>query len=105
MIEIQEILLTHLFMDNTGQFNPCAQSDNQYIMVGLHTTSNAMLVCPFASKHDSHQIPAYNGMYACLNAVGEAPTIHVMDNKASLAFQNVVATNKCKLQLIPPPLH
>jgi hypothetical protein len=104
-IEIREIPLTYLFTDDTGRFNPPAQSGNQYIMVGLHTASNAILVHPFASKHDSHQIPAYNNIYACLNAVGAAPTIHVMDNEASVAFQGAVATNKCKLQLVPPHVH
>jgi hypothetical protein len=104
-IEIRKIPLTHLFTDDTGRFNPRAQSGNQYIMVGLHTASNAILVCLFASKCDSHQIPAYNNIYARLNAVGAAPTIHVMDNKASMAFQRAVATNKCKLQLVPPHVH
>ena len=103
--ELHELPLTHLFTDDTGRFNPRAQSGNQYIMVGLHTASNAILVRPFASKHDSHRIPAYNDMFARLNAVGAAPTIHVMDNEASLAFQRAIATNKCKLQLVPPHVH
>ena len=104
-IEIREIPLTHLFTDDTGQFHPYTQSGNQYIMVGLRIASNAILLRPFASKHDSHQIPAYNDMYAHLNAVGAALTIHVMDNEESLAFQRAIATNKCKLQLVPPHVH
>jgi hypothetical protein len=103
--EIRKLPLMHLFTDDTGRFSPRALSGNQYIMVGLHTASNAILVQPFASKHDSHRIPAYNDMFACLNAVGAAPAIHVMDNEASLAFQRAIATNKCKLQLVPPHVH
>ncbi len=104
--EICKLPLTHLFRDYTGRFNPCAQSGNQYIMVGLHTTSNAILVRPFVSKHDCHRISAYSDMFACLNAVGAAPTIHVIDNEASIAFQwAIVATNKCKFQLVPPHVH
>ncbi len=44
-------------------------------------------------------------MYACLNTVGAAPTVHIMDNEASLAFQRTVATDQCKLQLVLPHVH
>ena len=103
--ELHELPLTHLFMDDTGRFKPRSLSGNQYIMVGLHTASNAILVRAFASKHDSHRIPAYNDIFSCLKAVGAMPTHHVMDNEASIAFQCAIASNNCKLQLVPPHVH
>ena len=94
-----------LFTDDTGRSHPRASSGNQYIMVALHSTSNAILVHPFASKHDSHHIPAYKHGHAQLTAVGIAPAIHIMDNEASAALQKAVSANKCKLQLVPPHVH
>ena len=104
-IEFHEVALTQLFTDDTGRFHPRALSGNQYIMVGLHSTSNAILVRPFASKHDTHRIPAYNDMYTRLAAAGAPPAVHIMDNEASAALQRAIAANKCKLQLVPPHVH
>ena len=104
-IEIHELPLTHLFTDDTGRFHPRALSGNQYIMVGLHSASNAILVRPFASKHDSHQIPAYADIFHRLATAGMPPTLHIMDNESSVAFQRAVAANNCKLQLVPPHVH
>jgi hypothetical protein len=33
------------------------------------------------------------------------PTLHIMDNESSAAFQRAVAANNCKLQLVPPHVH
>ena len=46
-----------------GRFTPCLCSGNQYIMVALHADSNAILVCPFASKQDTHCITAYSDIF------------------------------------------
>ncbi len=104
-LEIYEIPLNQLFTDDTGRFQPRSRSGNQYIMVGLHNRSNAILVCPFPSKHDTHRIQAYKTMYARLEEVNAAPDIHIMDNEASTAFQHAIAKNGCKLQLVPPHVH
>ena len=104
-VEIHEVPLTHLFTDDTGRFHPRALSGNQYVMIGLHSTSNAILVRPFASKHNSHRIPAYADIFNRLATAGMPPTLHIMDNESSAAFQRAVAANNCKLQLVPPHVH
>ena len=104
-LEIYEIPLNQLFTDDTGRFQPRSRSGNQYIMVGLHNKSNAILVCPFPSKHDTHRIQAYKTMYARLKDANAAPDIHIMDNEASAAFQHTIAQNGCNLQLVPPHVH
>ena len=97
--------LTQHFMDDTGQFHLRSLSGNQYIMVGIHSSSNAILVRPFASKRDTHHIPAYNKMYNRLASAGAPPAIHIMDNEASAAMQRAIHTNNCKLQVVPPHVH
>jgi hypothetical protein len=104
-VEIHEIALTQLFTDDTGRFHPRAQSGNQYIMVGLHSASNAILVRPFATKHDTHRIPAYQELFSRLALAGAPPTTHIMDNEASAALQRAITANGCTLQLVPPHVH
>lgn len=104
-VQLMNLLLNKLFTDDTGCFHPRARSGNQYAMVALHAQSNAILVQPFANKSDAHRIPAYNTIYAHLAAVNKAPTLHIMDNKASTALQQAIAANGCQLKLVPPHVH
>ena len=43
-LTLHEIPLNYIFTDDTGCFTPRARSGNQYIMVALHSKSNAILV-------------------------------------------------------------
>jgi hypothetical protein len=104
-VELHELPINSLFTDDTGRFQPRARSGNQYIMVALHTNSNAILVRPFASKKDAHRIAAYTDIYTRLATANQAPALHIMDNEASAALQRAIATNNCKLQLVPPHVH
>ena len=91
--------------NNMGCFTPCLRSGNQYIMVTLHADSNAILVRLFASKQDTHCIVAYFDIFAQLTTARRQPTLHIMDNEASTAFQQTIAHNNCALQLVPPNIH
>ena len=104
-IEIHSVPINRIFTEDTGRFTPRSRSGNQYIMIALHTPSNAILVQPFASKHDAHRIPAYNKVYERLATAGCAPTMHILDNEASAAFQRAITSNNCKYQLVPPHVH
>ena len=104
-IDIQVIPINHIFTDEAGRFTPRARSGNQYIMVALHSKSNAILVRPFQSKHDSHRIAAYNNLYSQLVAQHVTPDVHILDNKASKAFLKAITDNGCKYQLVPPHVH
>ena len=105
MVEVHVVPINRIFTDDTGRFTPRARSGNQYIMVTLHGPSNAILVRPFASKHDSHRIAAYNDVYDRLSTAGQAPTLHILDNEVSGAFQKAITANNCTFQLVPPNVH
>ena len=104
-IDIQVVPINHIFTDDTGRFTPKARSGNQYIMVGLHSESNAILVRAFPSKHDTHRIAAYKDMYARLVTQHATPDVHILDNEASKAFLQAITNNRCKYQLVPPHVH
>jgi hypothetical protein len=104
-IDIQAIPINHFFTDDTGRFTPRARSGNQYVMVALHSESNAILVRPFQSKHDSHRIAAYNDLYSRLVTHHATPDVHILDNEASKAFLQAITNNGCKYQLVPPHVH
>jgi hypothetical protein len=104
-VELIDLPLNKLFTDDTGRFHLRARSRNQYVMVALHAQTNAILVQPFANKSDTHKIPAYNAIFKHLAACHKAPTLHIMDNEASMALQRAIAANGCQIQLVPPHVH
>jgi hypothetical protein len=105
MLNITVIPITKIFMDDTGRFVPRARSGNQYLMITLHSPSNAILVQPFASKHDAYRIAAYRVTYAQLAASNATPTLHILDNEVSATFQHAITSNNCSFQLVPPHVH
>ncbi len=104
-IELLEVLLNKLFTDDTGRFPIRARSGNQYLMVAYHYASNAILVRPFASKADSHRIPAYMAIMTRLKQSGKAVDIHILDNEASAAYRAAIVSSGCTYQLVPPNVH
>jgi hypothetical protein len=104
-IDIHIIPSNYIFTDDTGQFTPRARSGNQYIMVALHSETNAILVQPFQTKADTHQIAAYNILFERLKSCHATPDVHVLDNEASRALLQTITNNGCKYQLVPPHVH
>ena len=57
-LHICELLLIHLYTDDTSHFPICAQSGNKYIVVAYHHTANPIMMQPFAPILDCHRIAA-----------------------------------------------
>jgi hypothetical protein len=95
-----------LYTDGCGKFPIRAHSGNQYIMVGYHVIANAILIEAFKTKHDSQRIPAYNNIMGQLQVWGIIINNQVLDNEASMVYQNTI-TNKWgyTYQLVPPDMH
>ena len=75
-------------------------------MLAHHVGANAIIIQPFKSKADAHQIPAYNAIMERMKARGVSINLHVLDNEASASYINCI-TNKweCKHQKVPPDMH
>ncbi len=101
MLDITVVPITKIFTYDTGRLVQWARSGNQYLMITLHSPSNAILVQPFTSKHDAHCITAYKATYARLVARNAT----LMDNEVSDAFQHAITSNNCSFQLVPPHVH
>ena len=104
-VDIFSIPLNKIFTDDTGRFHPRARSGNQYIMIALHADTNAILVRPFPNKHDAHRIAAYQDIHTRLANANRKPMMHILDNEASMAFQQAITSNGCTFQLVPPHVH
>ena len=104
-ITLHEIPINYIFTDDTGRFTPRARSGNQYVMVALHSESNAILVQPFQTKADGHRIAAYTSLFERLKGRHATPDTHVLDNEASRAFLQAITNNGCRYQLVPPHVH
>eukprot|EP00804_Cyclotella_cryptica_P003562 CCRYP_002180-RA/>CCRYP_002180-RA protein AED:0.40 eAED:0.40 QI:0/-1/0/1/-1/0/1/0/180 len=74
-------------------------------MIAFHVDTNTILVRPFPSKHDAHRIAAYQDNHSCLSNANLKPMVHILDNEASIAFRQAIATNGCTFQLVPPHVH
>ena len=59
-LHLLELPLNKLFTDDTGHLPVRARSRHQYIMVVYHFNTNAIMVQPFASRHNSHRRSAYH---------------------------------------------
>ena len=103
-IKIIMVPINHIFTDDTGRFLPHLRSGNQYIMVALHSESNAILVQAFKSKHNTHCIEAYTDIYNRLAQHHATSDVHILNNEASKAFLSAITANS-KYQLVPPHIH
>ncbi len=75
-------------------------------MVAYHHASNAILIQPFASKHDHHHITAANTIMARLRARQLDVHTVVLNNEASADYRrNITYTWNCAYQLVPPDMH
>ncbi len=75
-------------------------------MVAYHHASNAILIQPFASKHDRNRIMAANTIMARLRARQLDVHTVILDNEASADYRrNITDTWNCAYQLVPPDLH
>ncbi|KAL7502269.1 hypothetical protein ACHAXN_000895 [Cyclotella atomus] len=98
--------ISKLYTDDMGRFSVRSRSGNQYIMLGYHCDSNAILVEPFQSRHDRHRIPAYNRLMSRLKARGHTVDHQVLDNETSAEYIRVITEEwKATYQLVPPDIH
>ena len=74
---------------DTGRYPVHSKSGNQYIMVAYHY-SNVILVAPFKTRKDNHQIAAYDSMMQRLNDRGLTTDLQILDNEAILDYKATI---------------
>ena len=68
------------------------------MMIMYHYKMNAILVQPLKSKNDADMIAAYSALMQRVTKQHVLPTIHVLDNEASVAFKTALQT---PFQVVP----
>ena len=75
-------------------------------MIAYHCDSNAMLIAPFNSCKDSHQLLAYNEITTQLKKLGQLVDLHILDNKDSAEYKKTMREVwKVDYQIVPPNIH
>ncbi|KAL7478588.1 hypothetical protein ACHAW6_004347 [Cyclotella cf. meneghiniana] len=79
---------------------------NKYIMVLVEIDSNAILVEPMKSRHDTEMIRAYDVLVKCLKNANIHPQKHVLDNEISNNMKkHITERHKFNMELVPPGDH
>ena len=75
-----------LYTDDTGWFPNRSLSGNQYIMDTYHS-SNVILVEPFASGNNKHQLAANNTIIQRLKDTNLIVDLQILDNEFSKEYK------------------
>ena len=80
--------------------------ENKYIMVLVEIDSNAILVAPMKSRHDTEMQRAYKSMMTRLHRSGIVPEKHVLDNEVSASMSAMIKDEyHMTLERLPPGCH
>ena len=93
------------YTDLTGRFPYRSSRGNEYILVGYHYDSNAILVQPLCNREAQTITTAWEILNARFSIAGQQPTTYVMDNEFSSILRNALIRNKITWQLVPPKTH
>ena len=72
--------ISKLYTDNTGQFPICSHNGNQYLTIAYPCDYNAILVAPFKSQKDLHQLLAYNDIIIRIKNYDQLLDIQILSN-------------------------
>ena len=72
-----------LYTEYTGRFTIRSCSGNKYLIIAYYCDFNTILVVPFKSRKDSHQLLAYNEVMTHLKQRNHLVEIQILDNDAS----------------------
>ena len=104
---IFSIVDTHdkAFLDLTGRFPHCSSRGNQYILIGYHYDSNAIIGAPLKNRQAATITTAWKELNNKLSKVGEANNLWILDNEASDTLKQAMTKYNETFQLVPPHTH
>ena len=89
----------------TGRFPHRSGRGNEYILVGYHYDSNAILAEPVKNRTAEVLTKGWKALNAQFSKAGVQPTTYIMDNEISKELKNAMAKEEVKYQLVPPHCH
>ena len=94
-----------LYTDLTGRFPYRSSQGHEYIFVGFHCDTNAVLVEPIKNTQADSLIDAWTKMKARFVKAGVQPHTYIMNNEISRQIKDTVTASEIKYQLIPQYYH
>jgi hypothetical protein len=91
--------------DQTGRFTTTSTSGNSYLMVIYGYDSNFIHVEPLKSRSGPCILTAYKTAHHLFTSRGFQPRLQRLDNEASTALLQFMASNNIDVQLSPPHIH
>jgi hypothetical protein len=93
------------YIDLTGRFPYTSSRGNQYILVGYHYDSNAILVTPLKNRTAGEITNGWAIINNQLMKAGMKPNTYVLDNEVSEELTTAMHKNNIQYQLVPPHMH
>ena len=93
------------FLDLTGRFPYQSSRGNNYILIGYHFDSNAILVEPLKNRQAAEITRGWKNINKKCNHAGVQPHTYVLDNEVSAEFILALKKYDIDFQLVPPHIH
>ena len=93
------------FMDLTGRFPFTSSRGNEYILIGYHYDSNAILGRALKNRQAATITKAWKSIHEELTSAGVTPNTWILDNETSLHLQSAMKKKNTNYQLVPPQNH
>ena len=97
--------LSKAYIDLTGRFPHCSSRGNQYILVGYHHDSNAILSTPLRKRTAAEITRGWTILNNKFASAGTEPTAYVIDNEANMLLKTAMTKRNIKYQMVPPNCH
>ena len=97
--------LSKLSSDQTGKCPITSSRGNKYIFVFYHYDTNTINGIAIKSCNTTDICDAWQTAYELLKSHGEAPNIHILDNKCSRDMKTIFKEAHVEYQLVPPNIH
>ena len=91
-------IIDKMYSDQAVRFPVMTRKGYKYMMILYHYKTNAILAEPLKSRQDKDMIQAYNNIICRLTKHQKLPSLHLMNNEASVAFK---VNLKTPYQLVP----
>ena len=93
------------YMDATGRFPHCSSRGNEYVLIGYHPPSNAILGVPLKNRQAATITKAWKLLHDQFSVGGLQPSTWILDNETSSELRTAMLKKKLNYQLVPPHNH
>ena len=93
------------YSDLTGRYPITSSRGNQYIIICYDYDTNSIQAQPTKTRNAAEIRDTTINMLNNLSENGHQPSIHIMDNEASIILKQALLKYKIKYQLVPPHIH